>query len=225
MKNIKIIFVAISMSLLLISCNDTEVKKITREDAMETLGIPTVEQYQEEYTKDNSNIELENNNHNSNIEPENNNYNSNVETNIPTENKESEEDKNNSHITQQIERYIQYEYDVELEDLVYLNNIFFNNGEEVQVFVDCRQYGENNKIVLYFKTLDGFNIGQINYNGGYAIYSGEDNKIGISIDEMNKLCDPLMSIKTTVDMKYNKALKEWEEKSKNQQFTPINPVN
>ena len=214
MKNIKIVFVTILMSLSLISCNDTEVEKITKDDAMEVLGIPSVEQYQEEYTKDNSNTESENNN-----------YDSNIEADIPIENKESEEDKYDSYIAQQVERYIQYEYDVELEDLAYLTNILFNNGEEVQVFVDCRQYGENNKIVLYFKTLDGFNIGQINYNGGYAIYSGEDNKIGISIDEMNKLYNPLMSIKTTVDMKYNKALKEWEEKSNNQQFTPINPVN
>ena len=218
MKNIKIVFVAILMSLSLISCNDTEVEKITMDDAMEVLGIPSAEQYQEEYTKDNYNTEPE-------LESKNDNCDSNIEASIPTENKESEEDKYDSYIAQQVERYIQYEYDVELEDLAYLTNILFNNGEEVQVFVDCRQYGENNKIVLYFKTLDGFNIGQINYNGGYAIYSGEDNKIGISIDEMNKLYNPLMSIKTTVDMKYNKALKEWEEKSKNQQFTPINPVN
>ena len=214
MKNIKIVFVAILMSISLISCNNTEVEKITMDDAMEVLGIPSVEQYQEEYIKDNSNTESENDN-----------YDSNIEADIPIENKESEEDKYDSYIAQQVERYIQYEYDVELEDLAYLTNILFNNGEEVQVFVDCRQYGENNKIVLYFKTLDGFNIGQINYNGGYAIYSGEDNKIGISIDEMNKLYNSLMSIKTTVDMKYNKALKEWEEKSNNQQFTPINPVN
>ena len=218
MKNIKIVFVAILMSLSLISCNDTEVEKITMDDAMEVLGIPSAEQYQEEYTKDNYNTEPE-------LESKNDNCDSNIEASIPTENKESEEDKYDSYIAQQVERYIQYEYDVELEDLAYLTNILFNNGEEVQVFVDCRQYGENNKIVLYFKTLDGFNIGQINYNGGYAIYSGEDNKIGISIDEMNKLYNPLMSIKTTVDMKYNKALKEWEEKSNNQQFTPINPVN
>ena len=218
MKNIKIVFVAILMSLLLISCNDTEVEKITMDDAMEVLGIPSAEQYQEEYIKDNSNTEPE-------LESKNDNCDSNIEASIPTENKESEEDKYDSYIAQQVERYIQYEYDVELEDLAYLNNISFDNGEEVQVFVDCRQYGENNKIVLYFKTLDGFNIGQINYNGGYAIYSGKDNKIGISIDEMNKLYNPLMSIKTTVDMKYNKALKEWEEKSNNQQFTPINPVN
>ena len=168
MKNIKIVFVTILMSLSLISCNDTEVEKITKDDAMEVLGIPSVEQYQEEYTKDNYNTESENDN-----------YDSNIEANIPVENKESEEDKYDGYIAQQVERYIQYEYDVELEDLAYLTNILFNNGEEVQVFVDCRQYGENNKIVLYFKTLDGFNIGQINYNGGYAIYSGEDNKIGI----------------------------------------------
>ena len=39
---------------------------------------------------------------------------------------------------------------------------------------------------------------------------------------MNKLSDPLMSIKTTADMKYNPALQEWEEKKAKQHFTPIN---
>ena len=37
-------------------------------------------------------------------------------------------------------------------------------------------------------------------------------KGNVDLNEMNKLSDPLMSVKTTADMKYNPALKEWEER-------------
>ena len=115
-------------------------------------------------------------------------------------------------IVEKVERFIEDEYNVALEDLVYLNDIVLGDGKAVHVFVNLRAYGENNVIDLYFKTLDGFEIGQISYNGGYAIYYGSTNTVYVDLNEMNKLSDPLMSVKTTADMKYNPALKEWEER-------------
>ena len=115
-------------------------------------------------------------------------------------------------IVEKVERFIEDEYNIALEDLVYLNDIVLGDGKTVHVFVNLRAYGENNMIDLYFKTLDGFEIGQISYNGGYAIYYGSTNTVYIDLNEMNKLSDPLMSVKTTADMKYNPALKEWEER-------------
>ena len=115
-------------------------------------------------------------------------------------------------IVEKVERFIEDEYNVALEDLVYLNDIVLGDGKAVHVFVNLRAYGENNMIDLYFKTLDGFEIGQISYNGGYAIYYGSTNTVYVDLNEMNKLSDPLMSVKTTADMKYNPALKEWEER-------------
>ena len=125
-------------------------------------------------------------------------------------------------IIEKVERFIEDEYNVALEDLVYLNDIVLGDGKTVHVFVNLRAYGENNVVDLYFKTLDGFEIGQISYNGGYAIYNGSASTVYVDLNEMNKLSDPLMSIKTTADMKYNPALQEWEEKKANQHFTPIN---
>ena len=125
-------------------------------------------------------------------------------------------------IVEKVERFIEDEYNVSLEDLVYLNDIVLGDGKTVHVFVNLRVYGENNVVDLYFKTLDGFEIGQISYNGGYAIYNGSANTVYVDLNEMNKLSDPLMSVKTTADMKYNPALKEWEEKKAKQHFTPIN---
>ena len=115
-------------------------------------------------------------------------------------------------IVEKVERFIEDEYNIALEDLVYLNDIVLGDGKTVHVFVNLRAYGENNMIDLYFKTLDGFEIGQISYNGGYAIYYGSTNTVYVDLNEMNKLSDPLMSVKTTADMKYNPALKEWEER-------------
>ena len=125
-------------------------------------------------------------------------------------------------IVEKVERFIEDEYNIALEDLVYLNDIVLGDGKTVHVFVNLRAYGENNVVDLYFKTLDGFEIGQISYNGGYAIYNGSANTVYVDLNEMNKLSDPLMSIKTTADMKYNPALQEWEEKKAKQHFTPIN---
>ena len=125
-------------------------------------------------------------------------------------------------IVEKVERFIEDEYNIALEDLVYLNDIVLGDGKTVHVFVNLRAYGENNVVDLYFKTLDGFEIGQISYNGGYAIYNGSANTVYVDLNEMNKLSDPLMSIKTTADIKYNPALQEWEEKKAKQHFTPIN---
>lgn len=225
MKKIKMIVGTLAIASLFVGC-DEKVERASFEDGLKALGIPTAEEvqnkYQQEtdkttikglsdpywlpyetteevedepyYTPDTTTEEVED-------EPY---YTSDTTTEEVTEVQEQ--------IVEKVERFIEDEYNIALEDLVYLNDIVLGDGKTVHVFVNLRAYGENNMIDLYFKTLDGFEIGQISYNGGYAIYYGSTNTVYVDLNEMNKLSDPLMSVKTTADMKYNPALKEWEER-------------
>ena len=225
MKKIKMIVGALAIASLFVGC-DEKVERASFEDGLKALGIPTAEEIQNKcqqetdkttikglsdpywlpyetteevedepyHTPDTTTEKVED-------EPY---YTSDTTTEEVTEVQEQ--------IVEKVERFIEDEYNVALEDLVYLNDIVLGDGKAVHVFVNLRAYGENNVIDLYFKTLDGFEIGQINYNGGYAIYYGSTNTVYVDLNEMNKLSDPLMSVKTTADMKYNPALKEWEER-------------
>ena len=225
MKKIKMIVGALAIASLFVGCEE-KTERASFEEGLKALGIPTAEevqnQHQQEtdkttikglsdpywlpyetteevedephYTPDTTTEEVDN-------EPY---YIPDTTTEEVTEAQEQ--------IINKVERFIEDEYNVALEDLVYLNDIVLGDGKAVHVFVNLRAYGENNVIDLYFKTLDGFEIGQISYNGGYAIYYGSTNTVYVDLNEMNKLSDPLMSVKTTADMKYNPALKEWEER-------------
>ena len=225
MKKIKMIVGALAITSLFVGC-DEKVERASFEDGLKALGIPTAEevqnQHQQEtdkttikglsdpywlpyetteevedepcYTPDTTTKEVKD-------EP----------YRVPDTTTE-EVTEVQEQIVEKVERFIEDEYNVALEDLVYLNDIVLGDGKAVHVFVNLRAYGENNVIDLYFKTLDGFEIGQISYNGGYAIYYGSTNTVYVDLNEMNKLSDPLMSVKTTADMKYNPALKEWEER-------------
>ena len=225
MKKIKMIVGALAIASLFVGC-DEKVERASFEDGLKALGIPTAEEVQNKcqqetdkttikglsdpywlpyetteevedkpyHTPDTTTEKVED-------EPY---YTSDTTTEEVTEVQEQ--------IVEKVERFIEDEYNVALEDLVYLNDIVLGDCKTVHVFVNLRAYGENNVIDLYFKTLDGFEIGQISYNGGYAIYYGSTNTVYVDLNEMNKLSDPLMSVKTTADMKYNPALKEWEER-------------
>ena len=225
MKKIKMIVGTLAIASLFVGC-DEKVERASFEDGLKALGIPTAEEVQNKcqqetdkttikglsdpywlpyetteevedepyHTPDTTTEKVED-------EPY---YTSDTTTEEVTEVQEQ--------IVEKVERFIEDEYNVALEDLVYLNDIVLGDGKAVHVFVNLRAYGENNVIDLYFKTLDGFEIGQISYNGGYAIYYGSTNTVYVDLNEMNKLSDPLMSVKTTADMKYNPALKEWEER-------------
>ena len=225
MKKIKMIVGTLAIASLFVGC-DEKVERASFEDGLKALGIPTAEEVQNKckqetdkttikglsdpywlpyetteevedkpyHTPDTTTEEVVD-------EPY---YTSDTTTEEVTEVQEQ--------IVEKVERFIEDEYNIALEDLVYLNDIVLGDGKTVHVFVNIRVYGENNMIDLYFKTLDGFEIGQISYNGGYAIYYGSTNTVYVDLNEMNKLSDPLMSIKTTADMKYNPALKEWEER-------------
>ena len=225
MKKIKMIVGALAITSLFVGC-DEKVERASFEDGLKALGIPTAEEVQNKcqqetdkttikglsdpywlpyetteevedkpyHTPDTTTEEVVD-------EPY---YTSDTTTEEVTEVQEQ--------IVEKVERFIEDEYNIALEDLVYLNDIVLGDGKTVHVFVNLRAYGENNMIDLYFKTLDGFEIGQISYNGGYAIYYGSTNTVYVDLNEMNKLSDPLMSVKTTADMKYNPALKEWEER-------------
>ena len=225
MKKIKMIVGTLAIASLFVGCEE-KTERASFEEGLKALGIPTAEevqnQHQQEtdkttikglsdpywlpyetteevedepyYTSDTTTEEVVD-------EPY---YTSDTTTEEVTEVQEQ--------IVEKVERFIEDEYNIALEDLVYLNDIVLGDGKTVHVFVNLRAYGENNMIDLYFKTLDGFEIGQISYNGGYAIYYGSTNTVYVDLNEMNKLSDPLMSVKTTADMKYNPALKEWEER-------------
>ena len=233
MKKIKMIVGALAITSLFVGC-DEKTERASFEEGLKALGIPTAEEVQNQqetnkttikglsdpywlpyetteevedepyHTPDTTTEEVDN-------EPY---YTPDATTEEVTEVQEQ--------IVEKVERFIEDEYNIALEDLVYLNDIALGDGKTVHVFVNLRAYGENNVVDLYFKTLDGFEIGQISYNGGYAIYNGSANTVYVDLNEMNKLSDPLMSIKTTADMKYNPALQEWEEKKAKQHFTPIN---
>ena len=210
MKKIKMIVGALAIASLFVGC-DEKVERASFEDGLKALGIPTAEEVQNKYQQETDKTTIK-----GLSDP----------YWLPYETTEEVEDEPycvpdatteevtevQEQIVEKVERFIEDEYNVALEDLVYLNDIVLGDGKAVHVFVNLRAYGENNVIDLYFKTLDGFEIGQISYNGGYAIYYGSTNTVYVDLNEMNKLSDPLMSVKTTADMKYNPALKEWEER-------------
>ena len=210
MKKIKMIVGALAIASLFVGCEE-KTERASFEDGLKALGIPTAEEVQNKYQQETDKTTIK-----GLSDP----------YWLPYETTEEVEDEPycvpdatteevtevQEQIVEKVERFIEDEYNIALEDLVYLNDIVLGDGKTVHVFVNLRAYGENNVIDLYFKTLDGFEIGQISYNGGYAIYYGSTNTVYVDLNEMNKLSDPLMSVKTTADMKYNPALKEWEER-------------
>ena len=223
MKKIKMIVGTLVIASLFVGCEE-KTERASFEEGLKALGIPTAEEVQNQQETDKTTIkglsdpywlpyetteEVEDEPYytpdTTTKEVEDEPY------RIPDTTTE-EVTEVQEQIVEKVERFIEDEYNVALEDLVYLNDIVLGDGKAVHVFVNLRAYGENNVIDLYFKTLDGFEIGQISYNGGYAIYYGSTNTVYVDLNEMNKLSDPLMSVKTTADMKYNPALKEWEER-------------
>ena len=225
MKKIKMIVGVLAIASLFVGC-DEKVERASFEDGLKALGIPTAEEVQNKYQQETDKTTIKGLSdpywlpYETTEEVEDEPYH--------TPNTTTEEVVDESYYTpdttteevvevpkqivEKVERFIEDEYNIALEDLVYLNDIVLGDGKTVHVFVNLRAYGESNMIDLYFKTLDGFEIGQISYNGGYAIYYGSTNTVYVDLNEMNKLSDPLMSVKTTADMKYNPALKEWEER-------------
>ena len=218
MKKIKMIVGALAITSLFVGC-DEKTERTSFEEGLKALGIPTAEEVQNQQETNKTTIKGLSDPYwlpyETTEEVEDEPYHTpDTTTEEVTEVQEQ--------IVEKVERFIEDEYNIALEDLVYLNDIVLGDGKTVHVFVNLRAYGENNVVDLYFKTLDGFEIGQISYNGGYAIYNGSANTVYVDLNEMNKLSDPLMSIKTTADIKYNPALQEWEEKKAKQHFTPIN---
>ena len=218
MKKIKMIVGALAITSLFVGCEE-KTERASFEEGLKALGIPTAEEVQNQQETNKTTIKGLSDPYwlpyETTEEVEDEPYRApDTTTEEVTEVQEQ--------IVEKVERFIEDEYNIALEDLVYLNDIVLGDGKTVHVFVNLRAYGENNVVDLYFKTLDGFEIGQISYNGGYAIYNGSANTVYVDLNEMNKLSDPLMSIKTTADMKYNPALQEWEEKKAKQHFTPIN---
>ena len=235
MKKITMIVGALAIASLFVGCEE-KTERTSFEDGLKALGIPTAEEVQNKYQQETDKTTIKGLSdpywlpYETTEEVEDEPY---CAPDTTTEEVEDEPyyvpDTTTEEvvevpkqIVEKVERFIEDEYNVALEDLVYLNDIVLGDGKTVHVFVNLRAYGENNVVDLYFKTLDGFEIGQISYNGGYAIYNGSANTIYVDLNEMNKLSDPLMNIKTTADMKYNPALQEWEEKKAKQHFTPIN---
>ena len=225
MKKIKMIVGTLAIASLFVGC-DEKVERASFEDGLKALGIPTAEEVQNKCQQETDKTTIKGISdpywlpYETTEEVEDEPYHT---PNTTTEEVDSEpyytQDTTTEEVTEvqeqiveKVERFIEDEYNIALEDLVYLNDIVLGDGKAVHVFVNLRAYGENNVIDLYFKTLDGFEIGQISYNGGYAIYYGSTNTVYVDLNEMNKLSDPLMSVKTTADMKYNPALKEWEER-------------
>ena len=225
MKKIKMIVGALAIASLFVGC-DEKVERANFEDGLKALGIPTAEEVQNQHQQETDKTtikglsdpywlpyetteEVEDEPH---YTPDTTTEEVKDEPYRVPDTTTEEVTEVQEQIVEKVERFIEDEYNVALEDLVYLNDIVLGDGKAVHVFVNLRAYGENNVIDLYFKTLDGFEIGQISYNGGYAIYYGSTNTVYVDLNEMNKLSDPLMSIKTTADMKYNPALKEWEER-------------
>ena len=225
MKKIKMIVGALAIASLFVGC-DEKVERASFEDGLKALGIPTAEEVQNKCQQETDKTTIKGLSdpywlpYETTEEVEDKPYHTPdttteevVDEPYYTPDTTTEEvTEVQEQIIEKVERFIEDEYNVALEDLVYLNDIVLGDGKTVHVFVNLRAYGENNVIDLYFKTLDGFEIGQISYNGGYAIYYGSTNTVYVDLNEMNKLSDPLMSVKTTADMKYNPALKEWEER-------------
>ena len=225
MKKIKMIVGTLAIASLFVGC-DEKVERASFEDGLKALGIPTAEEVQNKYQQETDKTTIKGLSdpywlpYETTEEVEDEPYYTPDTTTkevkdepyrVPDTTTE-EVTEVQEQIVEKVERFIEDEYNIALEDLVYLNDIVLGDGKTVHVFVNLRAYGESNMIDLYFKTLDGFEIGQISYNGGYAIYYGSTNTVYVDLNEMNKLSDPLMSVKTTADMKYNPALKEWEER-------------
>ena len=225
MKKIKMIVGALAIASLFVGCEE-KTERASFEEGLKALGIPTAEEVQNQHQQETDKTTIKGLSdpywlpYETTEEVEDEPYHAPDTTTkevkdepyrIPDTTTE-EVTEVQEQIVEKVERFIEDEYNVALEDLVYLNDIVLGDGKAVHVFVNLRAYGENNVIDLYFKTLDGFEIGQISYNGGYAIYYGSTNTVYVDLNEMNKLSDPLMSVKTTADMKYNPALKEWEER-------------
>ena len=225
MKKIKMIVGALAIASLFVGCEE-KIERASFEEGLKALGIPTAEEVQNKCQQETDKTTIKGLSdpywlpYETTEEVEDKPY---YTPNTTTKEVKDEPyrapDTTTEEVTEvqeqiveKVERFIEDEYNIALEDLVYLNDIVLGDGKAVHVFVNLRAYGENNVIDLYFKTLDGFEIGQISYNGGYAIYYGSTNTVYVDLNEMNKLSDPLMSVKTTADMKYNPALKEWEER-------------
>ena len=223
MKKIKMIVGALAIASLFVGCEE-KTERASFEEGLKALGIPTAEEVQNQQETNKTTIKGLSDPYwlpyETTEEVEDEPYHAPDTTTEEVNNKPyhapdtttEEVTEVQEQIVEKVERFIEDEYNVALEDLVYLNDIVLGDGKAVHVFVNLRAYGENNVVDLYFKTLDGFEIGQISYNGGYAIYYGSTNTVYVDLNEMNKLSDPLMSVKTTADMKYNPALKEWEER-------------
>lgn len=225
MKKIKMIVGALAIASLFVGCEE-KTERASFEEGLKALGIPTAEEVQNQHQQETDKTTIKGLSdpywlpYETTEEVEDEPYHAPDTTTEEVDNKPyyipdtttEEVTEVQEQIVEKVERFIEDEYNVALEDLVYLNDIVLGDGKAVHVFVNLRAYGENNVIDLYFKTLDGFEIGQISYNGGYAIYYGSTNTVYVDLNEMNKLSDPLMSVKTTADMKYNPALKEWEER-------------
>lgn len=223
MKKIKMIVGALAIASLFVGCEE-KTERASFEEGLKALGIPTAEEVQNQQETNKTTIKGISDPYwlpyETTEEVEDEPYHTPDTTTEEVDNEPyrvpdtttEEVTEVQEQIVEKVERFIEDEYNVALEDLVYLNDIVLGDGKAVHVFVNLRAYGENNVIDLYFKTLDGFEIGQISYNGGYAIYYGSTNTVYVDLNEMNKLSDPLMSVKTTADMKYNPALKEWEER-------------
>ena len=225
MKKIKMIVGTLAIASLFVGCEE-KTERASFEEGLKALGIPTAEEVQNQHQQETDKTTIKGLSdpywlpYETTEEVEDEPYYTPDTTTkevkdepyrVPDTTTE-EVTEVQEQIVEKVERFIEDEYNIALEDLVYLNDIVLGDGKTVHVFVNLRAYGENNVIDLYFKTLDGFEIGQISYNGGYAIYYGSTNTVYVDLNEMNKLSDPLMSVKTTADMKYNPALKEWEER-------------
>ena len=225
MKKIKMIVGALAIASLFVGCEE-KTERASFEEGLKALGIPTAEEVQNQHQQETDKTTIKGLSdpywlpYETTEEVEDEPYHAPDTTTEEVNNEPyrvpdtttEEVTEVQEQIVEKVERFIEDEYNVALEDLVYLNDIVLGDDKTVHVFVNLRAYGENNVIDLYFKTLDGFEIGQISYNGGYAIYYGSTNTVYVDLNEMNKLSDPLMSVKTTADMKYNPALKEWEER-------------
>ena len=225
MKKIKMIVGTLAIASLFVGCEE-KTERASFEDGLKALGIPTAEEVQNKYQQETDKTTIKGLSdpywlpYETTEEVEDEPYYTPDTTTKEVEDEPycvpdattEEVTEVQEQIVEKVERFIEDEYNIALEDLVYLNDIVLGDGKTVHVFVNLRAYGESNMIDLYFKTLDGFEIGQISYNGGYAIYYGSTNTVYVDLNEMNKLSDPLMSVKTTADMKYNPALKEWEER-------------
>lgn len=225
MKKIKMIVGTLAIASLFVGCEE-KTERASFKEGLKALGIPTAEEVQNQHQQETDKTTIKGLSdpywlpYKTTEEVEDEPYHTPDTTTEKVEDEPcytsdattEEVTEVQEQIVEKVERFIEDEYNIALEDLVYLNDIVLGDGKTVHVFVNLRAYGENNVIDLYFKTLDGFEIGQISYNGGYAIYYGSTNTVYVDLNEMNKLSDPLMSVKTTADMKYNPALKEWEER-------------